>query len=210
MIFNERTQMTLKKIESCCREKIIAPGSSSVIIPLIEINEELHILFEQRSLKLSFQPGDVCFPGGKIEKGETPQEAAIRECLEELYPSYQEPDNIQILSPISPIIGPAGKTVYPFVAYLTNYDFTFSADEVQKVFTYPISFFKEHSGSSYPMKKITLAPDNFPYDLISKKGNYNFSPEKYDMWIYDDTDPIIWGFTGRLLHRFLEGIFISS
>ena len=36
------------------------------------------VLFEVRAAGIS-QPGEVCFPGGRIEPGETPEEAALRE-----------------------------------------------------------------------------------------------------------------------------------
>ena len=39
----------------------------SVLIPLVEVNGETHVLFEVRSSKLRSQPGDICFPGGKID-----------------------------------------------------------------------------------------------------------------------------------------------
>lgn len=37
----------------------------SLLIPLININNELNIIFEVRAKTLKTQPGDVCFPGGK-------------------------------------------------------------------------------------------------------------------------------------------------
>jgi 8-oxo-dGTP pyrophosphatase MutT (NUDIX family) len=46
---------------------------SAVIIPLVEINGEINLLFEVRSKRLKSQPGDICFPGGQIEIGETPK-----------------------------------------------------------------------------------------------------------------------------------------
>ncbi|MBS5335852.1 MAG: CoA pyrophosphatase, partial [Firmicutes bacterium] len=39
----------------------------SVAIPLIETDKGLSMLFEIRSSKLKTQPGDICFPGGRIE-----------------------------------------------------------------------------------------------------------------------------------------------
>ena len=36
---------------------------SSIIIPLVERNNEVCILFEVRAKKLNSQPGDICFPG---------------------------------------------------------------------------------------------------------------------------------------------------
>ena len=43
---------------------------SAIVIPIIKVNDELHILFEVRALSLNNQPGEICFPGGKIEKNE--------------------------------------------------------------------------------------------------------------------------------------------
>ena len=53
------------------------------VVAAIIINEEGKILITQRNLKKS-QGGLWEFPGGKIEAGETPQEALKREIMEEL------------------------------------------------------------------------------------------------------------------------------
>jgi coenzyme A diphosphatase NUDT7 len=57
--------------------------SFAVLVPLIEIDGELNIIYEVRSNSIT-QPGEISFPGGRIEEGESPQEAAIRETSEEL------------------------------------------------------------------------------------------------------------------------------
>ena len=56
----------------------------AVLIPLIERDGKMHILFERRSSKMKTQPGDVCFPGGRMDPGESPQECALRETEEEI------------------------------------------------------------------------------------------------------------------------------
>ena len=56
----------------------------AVLIPLVERADGMHILYEQRSTKMKTQPGDVCFPGGRMEPGETPAECALRETEEEI------------------------------------------------------------------------------------------------------------------------------
>ena len=48
-----------------------APTGFSVILPLVEQNDELCILFEVRSAAIS-QGGEVCFPGGKSNRMKPP------------------------------------------------------------------------------------------------------------------------------------------
>ncbi|MBE5844073.1 MAG: CoA pyrophosphatase [Butyrivibrio sp.] len=180
----------------------IPAGSSAVLIPIVEKDGELHIVFEERSHSLKFQPGDVCFPGGKVEGNESPKNCAIRECLEELFPNGTDESYIEIIAALPPMVGPTGNNVYPFVGFLNNYNFTYSKDEVEQVITYPISFFENNPPLCYPMEKHTVAPSDFPADLVSNGRGYKPIIQKYDMYIYDKTSPVIWGFTGRLLHIF--------
>ncbi len=204
-------------------------GKYAVMIPLVEIDGELHVIFEERSHKLSFQPGEVCFPGGKIENGESPRDAAVREFMEELYPKVLDTavsgsgresngsnasssnaseifeEYLDILCQLSPLPGPTGAYVYPFVCLVKKFNGGFSSDEVERIITYPISYFIENEPSCYPMERKVIPPDDFPIELVTGgKSTYNWHAQKYDMWIYKDTSPVIWGFTGRLLHAFIE------
>lgn len=206
-------EIILSKLLEIGNQTDIPPKSSAVIIPLIEVDGQMHILFEQRSLKLEFQPGDVCFPGGRIEDGETPRQAAIREFIEELLPDCRIQndkdtiESLEIISALTPLMGPTGALVYPFVALVKEYNWSFSSDEVERVFTYPVSYFYEHMPKRYPMEKRTIAPEDFPYEKVTGgRSTYDFHVQKYDMWVYEDTEPVIWGFTGRLLHYFMENI----
>ncbi|MEF1862735.1 CoA pyrophosphatase, partial [Neisseria gonorrhoeae] len=74
---------------------------ASVLIPIIEINNTHYILFEVRSKNLKHQPSEISFPGGKIESGETPYEAVIRETCEELGTFS---DNIEVISSLDLLI----------------------------------------------------------------------------------------------------------
>ena len=44
--------------------------SYAVLVPLVEREDGIHVLYEVRALTLRRQPGEVCFPGGHIEAGE--------------------------------------------------------------------------------------------------------------------------------------------
>ena len=60
-----------------------ARGGSAVLVPLVDTADGPSLLYEIRSAAVR-QPGEVCFPGGKKEQGETPLQCALRETREEL------------------------------------------------------------------------------------------------------------------------------
>jgi len=84
---------------------------ASVAILLTEINGIPNIIFEVRGKNLREQPGDICFPGGKIDKDETPKEAVIREIEEELGLSFK---NVEIIKELDTLIRYNGLIVHPF------------------------------------------------------------------------------------------------
>ena len=71
--------------------------SKAVLIPLIQTEKGLEVVYEIRATTLRTQPCEVSFPGGGIEAGETPEQAAVRETCEEL---LMTPENVEILAPM--------------------------------------------------------------------------------------------------------------
>ena len=57
---------------------------ASVLMPLVRRENEWQILLTKRPLHLENHPGQIAFPGGKTETGETPCEGALRETQEEV------------------------------------------------------------------------------------------------------------------------------
>ena len=104
----------------------------AVLVPLVYRGEEPELLFEQRSFLLEHQPGEVCFPGGRVEGDETPEEAALREICEELLVT---PEQVRILAPLNAFYSSTDQNISAFVCRLEGYQGTFSKDEVEKVFT---------------------------------------------------------------------------
>lgn len=178
-------------------------GQSAILIPLVEEDGECRLLFEERShhLDRNAQPGEVCFPGGRVEKGETPRTAAIRETQEELLVSA---DQIEILAPLEGIPGPAGYPIWPFFGLLNDYKGTFSTDEVDHIFTVPFQWFLDNDPDRYVTKFVTVTPDDFPYDLIPGGRNYNWKPRKYDVYFYRHRPEIIWGITAKILKHTID------
>ena len=87
----------------------------SLLIPLININNELNIIFEVRAKTLKTQPGDVCFPGGKIEENEFPYEAALRETKEEIGLK-----SIDIICELDTVVKFESTIIYPFFDLYSN------------------------------------------------------------------------------------------
>lgn len=64
------------------------PGAATrlcaVLVPLVLHDHGPSVLLTRRAAHLSSHPGQVSFPGGRIEPGETPEQAALREAMEEV------------------------------------------------------------------------------------------------------------------------------
>jgi len=174
----------------------------AVLLPLVEVDDEVHILFEVRSLKMRRQPGEVCFLGGKIEKGEDPQKAAVRETSEEL--GIPETEIIDVF-PLDYMVSAFGTIIYPFVGRISNLNSIIPNEaEVGEVFTVPLAFFKKNQPDSYKINFQVEPEDGFPFDLIIGGENYNWQTRTMDEYFYRAKGKVIWGLTARVLTHFIE------
>ena len=143
-MIEERYAGICKKI-NCIREKV---GNRevginginrfySVLIPIVEVDGEMHILYEVRSPKISTQPNEVGFPGGRMEPGETSEEAAIRETCEEIGICGEK---VEILGQCDKMVTLANFTIDAYVGYIKDFNMSqlrLSENEVGEVFTVP-------------------------------------------------------------------------
>lgn len=174
---------------------------AAVCIPVIFTDDGPVLLFEKRSSDIAEQPGDICFPGGSIEDGETPEEAALREAKEELLIADE---NIHMLGEADYYLHMDHLVIYTFIVELTEYKGSFSAEEVDEIFTVPVSWFRENP----PEKHIIICdvrPDSdFPYDRVIGGRHYQWSDRDETVYFYQYHDYTIWGLTARILNSFLE------
>lgn len=175
---------------------------SAVFIPLVRKDGEIHILFEVRASSLKHRPSEISFPGGGIEEGETPLQAAIRETQEEIG-SY--PEDIKIISELDLLITPVKYIIHPFAGYLDNIDhMNLNKDEVDHVFMVPLKYLLENHPKKY-FNTVQVLPDqNLPFDLIPGEKNYKFENGKSQVLFYKYKDYVIWGITAKILYNFLE------
>ena len=176
----------------------------SIMATLIEIDGKLHFVYTKRALTLKHQPGDVCFPGGRQEKGETAKEAAIRETEEELGISAE---NIEILGESDFIVTMFNTKVTPFVGLLkgiTLDDLKPNPDEVDKIFAVPVEFFKENEPIKSELFLKQVFPDDFPTHLIYNGENYPWGKAYVPELFYIYEGETIWGLTARITNNICE------
>jgi 8-oxo-dGTP pyrophosphatase MutT (NUDIX family) len=174
----------------------------SVLVPLVERDGVLHLLYQLRADTLRRQPGEVGFPGGTIEAGETPLACAIRETVEELGISRE---SIDVIGELDCIRSRGDFTMYAFLAAVADADFTrtYNRAEVQEVFLVPVSFFLENEPEIHRYELAPKVGADFPYDRIQPKGAYKWRTGSEIVPIYNYGDRSIWGLTGRItLHLF--------
>ena len=173
---------------------------ASVLIPLVEMDGELRILFEERNAAIP-QGGEVCFPGGHVEDGETPEDAALRETAEEL---RLKPEQIELIAPLHVLPGERGREIYSFLALLRNYNGTWEVAEVSRTFTIPLEWFRRNPPEVYETRLTVAADGEFPFELIPGGRDYPFAAGRQNVYFYRTPEGVIWGLTAKLLYHFVK------
>ena len=87
----------------------------SVLVPFVEKEGKLNLLFEVRARHMESQPGEVCFPGGHMEPGESPIQCALRETFEEI--GIPE-ERIQVIGKGNTLNGYANYTLFTTIGVI--------------------------------------------------------------------------------------------
>ncbi len=172
----------------------------SVLIPIIEGEDSL--LFEVRGNEIR-QAGDICFPGGRIEEGETAIEAALRETEEEIGIPR---DGIRVLGRFDSVLEVNRIRMSTVVGVLPKdyRDKLKLADkEVAEVFTAPISFFLNNE-PDYFKGEIVQDDRGFPYAKHNIKPDYKWRKAYQDIYFWHFGERVIWGLTAAVVQWFLK------
>jgi 8-oxo-dGTP pyrophosphatase MutT (NUDIX family) len=160
-----------------------APGDrlAAVLAPLVETPEPT-LIFTVRSDALSRHPGEVSFPGGLVDAGESPDHAARREAFEEIGLDPSLPTLVGALPPVHTYV--SSILVVPFVGLLQTPPDLFAAEaEIKEILQVPLS---------------RLATIEEPMELPRADGT------TWQGWAYRLDGHTIWGATGLMLHPLLE------
>jgi len=113
---------------------------SAVLLALCEINGELAVLLTKRASHLKHHPGQVSFPGGKVEKTDSNIVAtALREAQEEIGLTHE---NIKVIGQLHPYQTITGFKITPIIAFIDQLQhYQLDKNEVDEVFHVPLSHF---------------------------------------------------------------------
>ena len=175
-----------------------APARYAVLCPITERPDGLHVLLEVRAAQLR-QGGEVCFPGGRAEPGESWEDCALRETFEELSIPPEEIEIIgktdflcvpgkSLLQPILGVVSPAGMiSVIP------------SSCEVAEVFTVPLDFLRTTAPEIYTYRLKAQIPEDFPYAVVGIPQDYRWAGGEAEVPVWHYEGHVIWGMTARIL-----------
>jgi len=159
---------------------------AAVLVALVERPEGLTVLLTRRADALRSHSGQVAFPGGRCDPGETPWETALREAHEEvgLDPAFVRPAGLG-----DPYETVTGFTVTPVVAFVRpGFTLTPAAAEVAEVFEPPFAWLMDAANHE---RRTHDAPDG--------------SRRCYFAIPY--TNQFIWGATAGMLRALSQRLF---
>ena len=159
------------------------------------------MLFEVRAKHLNNQPGEICFPGGKVDETDVGfMDAAIRETSEELGIELHQVVDVY---PLDYTIG--NMNIYPFVGHLLEpQKIAPHPEEVDSIFMIPLDELLKIKPLEHVIEYVPTFEDDFPFDLIQNGRDYRWFPRKVTLYFYLYEDKVIWGLTAQILHHFLE------
>jgi 8-oxo-dGTP pyrophosphatase MutT (NUDIX family) len=153
------------------------PVPAAVLVPITWHENVPGVLLTLRSSRLSAHAGQVAFPGGRIEPGETAEAAALREAAEEV---GLDPRLPRIRGTLPDHMTGTGYRVTPVVAFLDPpFNLTPDPSEVQAVFELPLSVLLDPTA---PMRRST-----------------EWRGRMREYWVWPHADHLIWGATATIL-----------
>jgi 8-oxo-dGTP pyrophosphatase MutT (NUDIX family) len=159
---------------------------SSVLIPLISLNDSIHIILTLRSSNLPTHAGQISFPGGKVDPSDiNPIRTAYREADEEIGLN----ENLISLQGYLDICKTGTNyMILPVVALISSsYQPKLNRAEVEKLIYLPLDFIADKKNLQYRERQIN--------------GDKKF------FFVYQYKDYFIWGATAHMLKLLSERLF---
>lgn len=156
---------------------------AAVMVPLVLREEGLSLLLTQRALHLQDHPGQISFPGGRVDETDNSvSETALREMYEEV---GIESHHVEIIGRLPEYKTGSGFRVMPVVSFVKpQFNIKINPEEVAQAFEIPLSHFM--NGNNYEVRSA-----EFP----NRAGKRSFFTIPYE-------DRFVWGATAGMLRNF--------
>jgi 8-oxo-dGTP pyrophosphatase MutT (NUDIX family) len=161
------------------------PGArvSAVLVVLADGGHGAEVLLTRRSMQLRNHRGEVSFPGGRLDPGETPVEAALREAHEEVGLEPHRPLIVGELEHLNTVV--SNSYIVPVVATLdAPIELDARTGEVDRVLWTPIREFTK--------------PGTYRVERWSRP------PLERDLHFFELDDETVWGATAHMLYGLLR------
>jgi 8-oxo-dGTP pyrophosphatase MutT (NUDIX family) len=159
------------------------PRDAAVLIALVRRGDALSVLYTERSPELRSHSGQIAFPGGKIDPGDSDAgDAALREAWEEV---ALDRADARILGYMPAYFTGSNYLITPVVAEVTPHrDFVANPGEVRTVFEVPLPLLmREESFGTFRIRRQDV---------------------EHTTWQIAHEGLVIWGITANLTRRFYE------
>jgi 8-oxo-dGTP pyrophosphatase MutT (NUDIX family) len=159
------------------------PRPAAVLVPLVQRASGLTVLLTQRTAHLYDHAGQISFPGGRVDEGDTTAiDTALRETQEEI---GLAPHAVEVIGQLPDYVVATGYQVTPLVGLIER-DFTLHLDEfeVAEVFEVPLAFLMD--------------PTNHERRIVAVGG---LSRTFYAMPYHGRRRYFIWGATAAMLRN---------
>jgi 8-oxo-dGTP pyrophosphatase MutT (NUDIX family) len=159
------------------------PRQGGVLVILYLLNGRTHLVLTRRRDNLNSHAGQISFPGGRREEGESLKTTAVREAQEELSVNPSALNHLGRLACL--YIPPSDYEVHPFVAWHDGRpEFRPQVDEVAEILEVPLAHLVDPATYREEMWEIRGFQVEVPYFLVDGHK--------------------VWGATAMMLSEFLE------
>ncbi len=178
----------------------------AVLLPLVETEEGLSVLFEKRTGTIS-HAGETCFPGGVVEEGESPLDAARRETFEEI--GLAEGRDWEFYGKFGDFMLINGMHLSIFVGHLLPGAFeriVKQEEEVAEVFTIPLDWLMKTEPRWYRYHVFQEHRPDFPAEIVGVSEDYMLPGGRVEMPIWVYKGHVLWGMTARMTRAFMKAM----